>query len=168
MAKANQVVVLSIASDSAFREILNYNVFDFDLNQYKNTTNDWQEAFVKAVSIRVTGIKHRLFIGLSSGYDSGAIMLALEMLQEKLFAYHVKTKADSNAVIQQRVDFCHYATSVIIEVSQEQYRQEKEFLEKRCEPYLYQEKESSQYGFKVTKLVLVFLSFYNKLGSWVD
>ena len=149
MANANQVVVLSTATNSAFREIQRYQVFDFDLTQHKNTTDDWQEKFIKAVLVRVTGIKHRLFIGLSGGFDSGAIMLALEMLQENFFAYHVKTRGDSADVIRQRIDFCQYATSVLIEVSQDQYEHEKQWLEKRCEPYQYQEKAGDQYGFKV-------------------
>ena len=148
MADANQVVVLSIVN-STFSLLQNYRVFDFDLKQYKNTTDDWQEAFIKAVMVRVTGIKHRLFIGLSGGFDSGAIMLALEMLQKNLFAYHVKTRADSDDIIKQRIDFCQFAESTIIEVSQDQYNTEKQWLEKRCEPYQYQEKAGGQYGINV-------------------
>ena len=46
----------------------------WDLNQWKETYDDWIAAFESAVATRA---KHGCFIGLSSGYDSGGIACAL-------------------------------------------------------------------------------------------
>ena len=46
----------------------------WDLNQWKDTYDDWIAAFESAVAARA---KHGCFIGLSSGYDSGGIACAL-------------------------------------------------------------------------------------------
>ena len=52
--------------------------FDFD-NQHKTTYDDWIVAFETAISKRAKG--KRVFLGLSSGYDSGAIHCALKKLR---------------------------------------------------------------------------------------
>lgn len=50
-------------------------VYDFDLSQHKDNFNDWNEAFAKSIVKRsCQNIKEKIFIGLSSGYDSGTIV----------------------------------------------------------------------------------------------
>ena len=47
-------------------------VFEFDLRQYKKeTTDDWEEAFLGAIEKRIRYAQHGVVIGLSAGYDSG-------------------------------------------------------------------------------------------------
>jgi asparagine synthetase B (glutamine-hydrolysing) len=53
--------------------ILTQSVFDFDLTQHKTTYFDWINAFEKAIEKRVKNTNKKIFIGLSSGYDSGLI-----------------------------------------------------------------------------------------------
>lgn len=48
--------------------------YEWDLRQFKNTYQDWIVAFEKAVKKRA---KDGCFLGLSSGYDSGAIACAM-------------------------------------------------------------------------------------------
>lgn len=59
--------------------------FDFD-NQHKKTYDDWIVAFEAAILKRAKG--KRVFLGLSSGYDSGAIHCALRKfgIEHKPFA----------------------------------------------------------------------------------
>lgn len=52
-------------------------VFDFDLTQYKNNFDDWITAFEKSIQKRTKNLREQIFIGLSSGYDSGAIACEL-------------------------------------------------------------------------------------------
>ena len=56
----------------------------WDLNQWKETYDDWIAAFESAVAARA---KHGCFIGLSSGYDSGGIACALLMRGVDFKAY---------------------------------------------------------------------------------
>lgn len=64
----------------------NYHVWDFD-NQVKTDFNDWIHSFEEAIRKRA---KDRCFLGLSSGYDSGAI--ACELLKQgvdfKAFSFY--------------------------------------------------------------------------------
>src|SRR5260221_3447661 len=66
-------------------------IYDWDLNQYKNNYDDWIHAFERAIKKRATP---GCFIGLSSGYDSGAI--ACELLKQKtdFKAYILQGKED--------------------------------------------------------------------------
>ncbi len=59
----------------------------FSLAQYKTSYDDWFSAFDKSVKKRVHNIRESLFIGLSSGYDSGAICASLLNLGVRFSAY---------------------------------------------------------------------------------
>lgn len=66
-------------------------IHEWDLNQYKENYDDWILAFEKAVRKRATT---GCFLGLSSGYDSGAI--ACELLKQKVDfkAYIIENRED--------------------------------------------------------------------------
>ena len=51
----------------------------FDLRQHKTSTADWEAALERAVRKRVehSAPRARVWLALSSGYDSGAVHLAL-------------------------------------------------------------------------------------------
>lgn len=57
-------------------------VYEFDLNQTKTTFDDWNAAFSEAIRKRTANLREQLFIGLSSGYDSGAI--ACELIKQNI------------------------------------------------------------------------------------
>ena len=46
------------------------------------------------MALRTVHLKHRVFIGLSGGYDSGAIALALHQLGVPFLAYNVRARED--------------------------------------------------------------------------
>ncbi|KAF4759439.1 hypothetical protein FOZ63_027886 [Perkinsus olseni] len=52
-------------------------VTEFDIRQYKKSTADFETAFIDALRKRTHAVRHPIFIGLSSGHDSGAIHLGL-------------------------------------------------------------------------------------------
>jgi asparagine synthetase B (glutamine-hydrolysing) len=73
--EANATYILSL-STLELKEVKK--VYEFDLNQHKTDFNDWECAFQDAIAKRTQNIKHGIFIGLSSGYDSGAIACELQ------------------------------------------------------------------------------------------
>ena len=71
--------VLTICLDT-FRLIKQTAVFEFDMRQFKNSTEDYINAFNTAVKLRTRDLEETgrpLFVGLSSGFDSGAIHASL-------------------------------------------------------------------------------------------
>jgi asparagine synthetase B (glutamine-hydrolysing) len=73
--------------------------FDFD-NQAKDTYEDWMKAFDESVRKRAVD---GCFIGLSSGYDSGAV--AFEMFRQgvKFKAFSVRNN-ENEEIINKRID----------------------------------------------------------------
>lgn len=74
-------------------------IYEWDLNQHKESFDDWITAFEKAVKKRaIPGC----FIGLSSGYDSGAI--ACELLRQKMdFKAYIIEARENLEVLKQRI-----------------------------------------------------------------
>lgn len=58
------------------------NIYDFDLTQHKNSYDDWIISFENSIKKRISNTNKKLFIGLSSGYDSGLIYN--ELLKNKI------------------------------------------------------------------------------------
>ena len=52
-------------------------VHEFDLTQHKNNCDDWIKSFENSIRKRTENIREQIFIGLSGGYDSGAICCEL-------------------------------------------------------------------------------------------
>jgi asparagine synthetase B (glutamine-hydrolysing) len=65
------------------KEILEkYKVHEFDLTQHKDNCDDWIIAFENSIKKRTKNVREQIFIGLSGGYDSGAI--CCELLSQKV------------------------------------------------------------------------------------
>jgi hypothetical protein len=62
------------------------------LRQYREDFDGWIEAFELAVKKRFLGCREKIFIGLSSGYDSGAICCALNKMGQPYNTYSVLGK----------------------------------------------------------------------------
>lgn len=162
MADPNEVLVLSMdRDDDPFVEtsLSRESVFEFDLNQHKSSTEDWRKAFMKAVKIRTDRIKHKVFIGLSGGFDSGAIMLALELLNKPFFAYSVATAKDNMTVVQKRLEYSKRASGTIIHLDAPAFKRQHLDLVRRCEPYQYVFKQAKPNYFVTDELAAVGLSF---------
>ncbi|MCS7092130.1 MAG: hypothetical protein NZM26_02155 [Patescibacteria group bacterium] len=82
---ANTILVLDLESKIKERK----NIYNWDLRQHKKSYEDWIWAFENAVKKRAV---ENCFIGLSCGYDSGAIACALLKLKIPFKAYIVKGK----------------------------------------------------------------------------
>ncbi len=78
-------------------------VTDFSLAQYKLTFRDWIDAFEISIKKRASSVREKLFIGLSSGYDSGAICAALLKLGIRFHSYSLCDHEDME-VLQSRTE----------------------------------------------------------------
>ena len=66
-----------------------FKVHNFALNQHKNTFDDWIIAFKKSIKKRTTNTNRDIFLGLSSGYDSGGIVCELLNQNTPFKAYSI-------------------------------------------------------------------------------
>jgi len=78
-------------------------LFDFDLNQTKDSFDDWNAAFSEAIRKRTQNCREKIFIGLSSGYDSGSIACELRNQDVPHTAYTL-TGTENQDVLKQRND----------------------------------------------------------------
>ena len=87
-AKPNTAVIFRISDSELIDE---FTICEFDLNQYKETFDDWNGAFSNSILKRTGDTTQNIFIGLSSGYDSGAICCELLKQNVPFKAYSVLT-----------------------------------------------------------------------------
>lgn len=79
-------------------EVRTFKIYNFDLKQYKTTFEDWRTAFQKSIKKRTHGLREKVFVGLSSGYDSGAIVCELLKQHKPFKAYTVVGTEDVNVI----------------------------------------------------------------------
>ncbi len=97
-AKPNTTLVIDLKDSSIIDSFL---VTEFVLNQYKEDVNDWIRAFEESIKKRTNNIREKLFLGLSSGYDSGAICCEL-LKQNKNFTTYTVLGTENENVLEAR------------------------------------------------------------------
>ena len=85
-----------VFSSKDYKMIDRYNVFDFELEQYKTSFDDWHKAFSNSIRKRTNNCNKKIFIGLSSGYDSGVICCELLKQKKEFKSYSVIGSEDEN------------------------------------------------------------------------
>jgi len=103
--------------------------FDFS-NQHKDTYDDWLKAFSKSVKDRA---EKDCIIGLSSGYDSGALMSELNNLEIPYKAYIIPANEDKG-ILEERMKLVIENNDYEMEdLSPEKFIEYKKFLNKKIE-----------------------------------
>lgn len=102
---------------------------EWNTNQFKPNTDDWCAAFENAIRKRTTNCRSGIFVGLSSGYDSGAIACACKNLGVPITTYTITGNEDGQ-IIKKRLRLhsgeCFTPSTTEIE-------QEKDYLSKYME-----------------------------------
>lgn len=80
------------------RKIVEREIYSFNLAQHKSDMSDWFAAFDKAVAKRVRHMRGKAFVGLSSGYDSGAIAASLISQNKDFISITVEGREDAQVV----------------------------------------------------------------------
>eukprot|EP00928_Gymnodinium_smaydae_P001508 TRINITY_DN10549_c2_g1_i1.p1 TRINITY_DN10549_c2_g1~~TRINITY_DN10549_c2_g1_i1.p1 ORF type:complete len:595 (+),score=134.34 TRINITY_DN10549_c2_g1_i1:73-1857(+) len=133
MVDPNTVLRLSLA---AGRILGRRAIFEFDLRQFKTSTDDFVEAFRAAVAKRTTGL-HPAFVGLSSGYDSGALHLALHVQGKKHYAFAVFGEEDQD-ILARRIELAAATTETnLVIFSSDDFDIERRWLSEKLEHFDY-------------------------------
>jgi asparagine synthetase B (glutamine-hydrolysing) len=97
-AKPNTIYKLDLQTFKLETSVLT----EFDCKQYKTDLTDWDLSFSNSISKRTKNIDKKVFIGLSSGYDSGVICCELLKQNVDFKAFSVVGTEDHN-VLEQRL-----------------------------------------------------------------
>jgi len=128
---ANTTIKMKLST----RELLTkQTVYDFDLNQHKTDFDDWNNAFENSIIKRTKGLKHKVFIGLSGGYDSGLISCVLNKLNIDYTAYTILGSEDIE-LIKKRHSLLKKGK--ILDINQSDFLSQNKFLKENSEEYLF-------------------------------
>jgi len=117
---------------STLEKIERKDVNTFDLTQHKDNFDDWNKAFSNSIKKRTQNIKHGVFIGLSSGYDSGAIACELEKQDVEFTAYTI-VGSEKEDTINSRVS--RTTDPRLMDLNISDFKEAREYLKSRCEEY---------------------------------
>ena len=112
-------------------------VFDVS-NQYKNSYEDWCTAFSKAIKKRTNNTEQKIFLGLSSGYDSGAIDCELKRQNIKHKTYSI-SGSENIDIINKRINKDtekHY----LLNLSQHEFKYNKNIIDEYSEDFITSQK----------------------------
>mmetsp|Transcript_43037 Transcript_43037/g.78642 ORF Transcript_43037/g.78642 Transcript_43037/m.78642 type:complete len:581 (+) Transcript_43037:68-1810(+) len=137
MVGPNRVLTLSLGSFEVLQQAA---VFEFDLRQYKQSTTDFVTAFEAAVKKRTKDLEETrrpLFVGLSSGFDSGAIHAALHRQATRHHAF-VLLGDETLGIVQERALFSRDTSEVsVVVLSDVDFEAERRWLAQQAEPGSY-------------------------------
>lgn len=106
----------------------------FCLRQYKNTFCDWIEAFEQSVCKRALhSSPNKLFTGLSSGYDSGAIACCINKLDVDNLNYCL-TANENVDLIRDRGEYLKAIK--MLSMSKIEYTRWKMYVQRECENHI--------------------------------
>lgn len=107
---------------------------EFDTRQFKQSADDFLAAFQRAVEKRMRS-NHGVFIGLSSGYDSGAIQVALKEAGQAHAAYTIYSTEDISTIERRIAWTGELAEPNVIVLSEEDRAREEAHLRRHCEHF---------------------------------
>lgn len=118
--------------------IENYStVTEFNLDQYKTTFDDWNAAFTKSITKRCANNRENMCMGLSSGYDSGAIACAL-VKQNLPFRCYSVIGSENREILEKRWTYLNGKCELeIMEITPEMRESGHQWLLKNTEEWKY-------------------------------
>lgn len=131
--KSNTTLIYDLKSFKLLNEFSN---IKFDINQHKNSFDDWLKAFSNSIKKRTSNTDKGMFVGMSSGYDSGAIACELELQRVNFKAYSIVNNENSN-VLNARINLI--SNTEAFTLSPEEFEKWKHELKQNCEDFCYQD-----------------------------
>jgi asparagine synthase (glutamine-hydrolysing) len=131
---ANTTKVFNLDTHVLAHEYKNH---EFHLEQYKTTYDDWFRAFARSIHKRTHNAQYGVFLGLSSGYDSGAIACELNRQHTKFKSYTITGPENMN-IINQRIS--QIAEHELIDLTTDEYNSLQQELNQECEDFIYNDR----------------------------
>jgi asparagine synthetase B (glutamine-hydrolysing) len=119
----------------------------FNLRQHKKSYDDWMIAFSNSIKKRTKNTNCKMFLGLSSGFDSGAIACELIKQEVNFKAYSIINNENFD-IINQRSKFLKEHELYMLESDEFFYWKNELLL--NCEDFSYSDKFRS-YNIKMDK-----------------
>ena len=113
--------------------IRQYNNFKFDIAQKNNSFDNWCEAFSNSIKKRTQNTTHGMFLGLSSGFDSGAIACELHKQGVVATGYSIVNNENPD-IMKARFDILPSTESITLSVTD--FNKRKAELV-QCEDFIY-------------------------------
>jgi asparagine synthetase B (glutamine-hydrolysing) len=133
-AEPNTTYVISLDTKQILHKVT---IYEFDLTQHKTTYNDWISAFKNAIKKRITNTDKNIFIGLSSGYDSGLIFSELVNNKHPFFSFSLMG-TENEQIIYDRISRKNSeAECYTLEKNTEDYNYSHLMIEQNTEPFFY-------------------------------
>ena len=107
-------------------------VHSFDLTQHKTNFDDWNKAFENSIRKRVKHAKCDIYIGMSAGYDSGAIGCELTKQNINFTAYSI-TNVENKDIMEQRKKIVK--KSVMFDIERDDFLSARQYLKDNAEEY---------------------------------
>jgi len=108
----------------------------FDIRQHKTSFDGWLEAFSNSIKKRTANTDKGMFVGMSSGYDSGAIACELEKQRIKFKAYSIVNNENSE-ILNLRLKLITNAEPFTM--MHEEFEKWKYELRNNCENFNYKD-----------------------------
>ena len=134
---ANTILTLNLETKEFINSIKTY---EFILHQFNDSFAGWIRAFEESIRKRTRNIREKVFIGLSSGYDSGGIACELNRQNVPYKAYSVVGHEDQDVLRKRYELFNTNSCGEYLEDNRWQYR---EYINKNVEEFKYRIYSSS-------------------------
>ena len=131
--KANTTEVYNLKTLSLTNRLENVK---FDIRQHKTSFDDWLLAFSNSIKKRTANTNKGMFVGMSSGYDSGAIACELEKQNVDFKAYSI-TNNENNEILDSRLKLI--SNKEPFSMTPVEFEKWKQELRNNCEDFYYQD-----------------------------
>ncbi len=128
---ANKTQVYNLDTLELVRE---YDNFKFDIRQKNDSFDRWCDAFSASIKKRTQNTTHGMFLGLSSGFDSGAIACELHKQGVVATGYSIVNNENPD-IMKARFDILPSTESITLSV--EEFQKWKSELRHNCENFVY-------------------------------
>lgn len=135
---ANKTMIFNLKNFKKEKEIENHK---FDLRQFKKNFDDWIYCFSKSISKRVSNTNDEIFIGLSSGYDSGAIACELQKQKIEFKCYSIINNENEDILLR-RLESIKNKT--FFHLRKNEFEECKKKLINNCENFIYLDYETTK------------------------